>query len=620
MPVGLIATLCSDPDPFVATKAQEENARRKPKANKSPKWTVGIEDDTPPAELDESALHLPIGGMTGKQGAGGRTISLEELKATRTFEEAWTVLGRGALPTRVSTDMDGSWLPGNEDRIVEYAQQAASENREVVREALGHLTTLYTSAYRVWLIRDLGHPSRGLFAKFLLAREPRDRELLAAIQQNPKAAHRVAELAVGTPLALAVVDELVAGIAGGTLTIETSEHSWEEPRLMRTLRELGGREAMFRLLLGATDERGVGLALGALLHEHRPAQGEVSAGTAAAARAWVKENLGDEGRDPAQLLNLLALCGDTADVAFWRAEYDTRALPMEVASAVVRLVGQRGTADEAPWLREIAMTTDYASVVDEVAKGLLRLGGLENARWLMARFDDPPPCVAKTRAAWKAWSDRLDAVRAEARAAGRSDVWELRPEGPEPPHAASASDWEGSARVAIVQHGDDELGMQLAWRLANDQSAIELCEEHGRLPSHALLVLGAIEHDPGEYVVGGRGEMTEVVGSGVPDRVRKAVEGVVRRCGGEAVRRTLFVAMLEGYAGSWGSGESYGLLENIFMGLGGPRPGDLQDLLAQLEERPDDPTALRYLARMNLGERELLALWRRLGVHWLASP
>ncbi|MBK9648166.1 MAG: hypothetical protein IPO67_23945 [Deltaproteobacteria bacterium] len=133
-------------------------------------------------------------------------------------------------------------------------------------------------------------------------------------------------------------------------------------------------------------------------------------------------------------------------------------------------------------------------------------------------------------------------------------------------------------------------------------------------------MLGAIENDPGEHVVGGQGEMTEVIGSGVPERVRSAVRRIVVVCGAEPVRRVLLVAMLRGYSGDWGSGESYGLLESIFFELGGPSPGDLGSLVSHLDQHPDDTTALRYLARMNIGECELLDLWRKHDVPWLEPP
>lgn len=620
---ALIEELCGDADAFVAEQAREERERRGPRAaahlrgrdaSAQERDERGGEDTsaTSPAELDETALHYPV----GFHGKGGRTVAIEALLAARTFEEAWKLLGRGALKTQVHSDMEGSWLPGNEDRIMEYAAQAADENRQVVRQALAHLRTFYTSDLRPQLIQDLGHPSRGLFAKFLLALEPSGRELLPAIRQNPKAAHRVAELARSTPLALAVVDELVAGIAKGALPLVAKKERWgrTEPELLGTVRQFGGREALFRLVVECDDVNTREVVIAALLDEHQPPEGDVAEGTAAALRAWVRLEI-ERSDDRSRLLHLLAMCGDSSDVRRWKRRVESRELSVGETAAVARLVGERGTLAESGWLRQLAMSTASPNVVYEVVRALGRLGGTENAAWLMERLHDPPPCIVRAREDRRVWDEERERLRSAARDAGTRDYWHIEPALPEPQR--ERGHWEGDAHKAIVRHGDDELGMRLAWHLAGHSNAIGLCEEYGHLPSHALLVLGAIEHDPGEHAVGGEGEMTEVVGSGVPERVREAVDRIVKRCGGEPVRAALLVAMLRGYGGYWGSGESYGLLENIFFGLGGPRPSDLQQLLDRLDCDPDDPTALRYLALMGIGEAELLDLWRKHAVPWL---
>lgn len=623
---AVIDDLCTDADPFVAERAREEQGRRGPKGavrlRERDAGALGGDepngDVTPggsPAELDESVLHYPV-GFNAKQ---GRTVALDAVLATGTFDEAWNVLGRGALAMQVHSDMEGSWLPGNEDRIMEYAAQAADENRQVVRQALAHLRNFYTSDLRPLLIRDLGHPSRGLFAKFLLALEPPGRELLPAMHQNAKTAHRVAELARGTPMAFAVVDELVAGIAKGSLPLVVKTPRWgrEEPELLRTVRQFGGREALIRLVVESDSDQTREVVLAALLDEQRPPEGDVAAGTAAALREWVRREIDRDG-DRSRLLLILAMCGDRGDVARWQSRVDDGDLPVEETAAVARLVGERGTATESAWLRELAMATTSPRVIDEVVRALGRLGGEDNARWLMERLDDPPPCIARAREDRRAWEERRHALQNEARSTGRTDYWHVKPDEPEPLYERGA--WVQDAQVAIVRHGDDELGMRLAWHLASHAGAIGLCEEHGRLPSHALLVLGAIEHDPGEHAVGGEGEMTEVEGSGVPERVREAVERIVKLCGGEPVRGALLVAMLRGYGGDWGSGESYGLLENIFFGLGGPGPADLQQLLRRLDRHPRDATALRYLGLTGVGETVLLDLWRKHAVPWLDPP
>ncbi|MBK9648165.1 MAG: hypothetical protein IPO67_23940 [Deltaproteobacteria bacterium] len=166
VPMALVSQLTNDPDSFVAEKARGEKARRTPE-EQLPAWQrlapftannehgVDSDDQATPAELDETALRLPL-GFGSENRPSGRTVSIQAVLATRGFDEAWDLLGRGALETKLSSDMEGAWLPDNEDRFMEYALQAADENRLVVRQAFEHLRSFYHPELRPRLIRDFG--------------------------------------------------------------------------------------------------------------------------------------------------------------------------------------------------------------------------------------------------------------------------------------------------------------------------------------------------------------------------------------------------------------------------------------------------------------------------------
>ena len=285
--------------------------------------------------------------------------------------------------------------------------------------------------------------------------------------------------------------------------------------------------------------------------------------------------------------------------------------------AVTRLAGSIGATTDAEWLQRMAMETPYMEVAHGAMKALEHMGGLDNARWLLARLDTPPPSIRAAKSCRKDWEKLQDELQEAARNRGDEDWYRVKPDGAEPARVNDA--WEEDVHRAVVKLGNDDLGMELAWKLDGHRHGIELCRQYGRLPSHALLVLGAIANDPGEHVVPASitGGGDEVAGSGTPDEVRAAIRAIVKRTDAEAVRRHLLEAMLRGYGPDWGSGESWGLLERIFFQAGGPLPGDQPRLLVQLEASPMDEVALRYLAIIGTGEGELLDILRRQGVHWL---
>jgi hypothetical protein len=627
--------LRGDPDPGVAELAGERLERRRAplagwrsRDSEVSRGDLDIAPAAPPAELRETDLF----GLSDDR-TRGATVSIETLRRTTTFSEAWTLLGTTGLETRSWNEMENAGHGDAVDYLEHFMGLAASHNREVVRDAFEHLMALYAPEWRAALIDSLGHPSRGLFAQMLLSREAVGRDLLRAIPTSEDAARRVAELAAGTALALAAVDALVDGMTTGALEVGDGRAEWgyAEPELVRTLKRLGGREALLRLLVRAKGEALRDHAVRALLSEQQPATGEVAEGTATEARRWVMSRMNAAGEDRGRLLLLLALCGGRADVDHWIRVSDAGGLSPNELLGVATLVGRCGTEEHSGWLRRLALETIHPSVVNAAFEALAELGGADNATWMAARLDDPPAAILAARADVERWEqrrkdrwEREHALRTSARESGDERWFEVRldePDADRPEQLRDLSSWEGSARLAIVRHGDDELGLALAFREARNMGMVELGQQHGRLPSHALFALGLAANDPGEHVV--PSEMTgggdEVYGSGHPERIRDYVKMMVKRTSAEGVRKAFLEAMLRGFGGHWGDGESFGVIEQVFDGLGGPRPADLHRLLGHLASNPTCPVAMAYLARIGRGETELLALWRKHGAPWLES-
>jgi hypothetical protein len=639
VPTDLLKSLAADPDPGVAEAAarqlrMSQGERVVVSGFAAYEEAVEPESGTEPAALDEAALHLPVMG-----GRRGKTITLSALRATGTFEEAWDLLGKGSVETKSAQEMEGYYSEDGPDFIVMLAEQAADENREQVRGAFEHLRGLYRGAWRDALINNLGHPSRGLFARLLLETEPRSRDLLRAIRQNDVAARRVAELARGTTLSLAVVDALITAILDGAIELpppDPSVPNWfvTEPAVLKTLRQAGGDEALVELLVRADSPEITGHALRALVGAAddvargavtsraigRSQQGNrpMSDGARERGRRWALRHVGDANRH-LDALRLLAIVGTSEDASRWRLALESGMVPPTEMALAARIVGRTGGDADLAWLRDLTMSTLHLGVVGEVMATLAARGRADDARWAFERLDDPPPGVRAAAARHEDSTRRRDAMREAARAAGDRDWYSAGEDDPDlGPRFVDTTSWQHYVHVAVLRHGDDALGMELAWRLAESNHSLQLCMDEGRLPSHALLVLGAIHHDPGEHVIpaGVSGGGDEVVGSGVPDAVRAAVDRIVETTSQEEVRRVFLEAILRGYDSEWGRGDSYGLVGNLFFALGGPQPADCGRLLTQLRGDPSNGVALGLLADIGRGEAELLDVWRERGVAW----
>lgn len=627
IPRELVEPLAADLDQEVAEGARQWLERGDPKAAVrrpggsfdelavlASERSEDIENSAP-GVLDEEALRLPMSRAERRQ---GRTVSVAGVKAQTTFADAWRLLGQAALETKSAEDMDGFYTNEGFERITEYAQQAAGENRGAVREVFEHLRGMYTPEWRDALIDDLGHPSRGLLAKLLLSISPGGRELLRAIPAGEVAARRVAELAAGTPLAGAVIDALVEAIANATLPVGDGRTKWGgygSPEPIQTLRRFGGREGLIRLVVRGGDDAVTAHAVTALLDENWPVNTRVGEGPAAGLRAWVNARL-DAAVDRTELLRLLALCTTEIEAGRWRQTVNDGALQAPEVAAVATLVGQAPGADGAAWLQALAMSTSSPAVVNAAFASLAGCGTPELARWMLERLDDPPPAIREATALLKERETRRRAAQEAARAAGDREWYSVAVDPDEPDRHVDLHSWEHSAKLAVVRHGDEELGYRLAWRSTDEAGAIELCEKYGRLPCHALLVLGALANDPGEHAVD-TDMCTEVVGSGVPEQVTEVVNLMVKRTNREGVRLALLEARLRGH-GDQPRGSLWDL-DGIFRGLGGPRPRDKDRLVDAVRGDPGHSVALEYLSQTGGGEPEVLAIWRECGAPWIAN-
>ncbi|MES2639719.1 MAG: NACHT domain-containing protein [Myxococcota bacterium] len=622
LPRELLEALAEDSDQEVADEARQRLERFDDEANEpvlaepadADAGDGEFTEDHTPAVLDESVLYMPMGLGEGRR---SRTVTVAAVKARASFAEAWRVLGNAALETQTAQDMDGYYTEDGVEFIVEFAQQAAGENRGAVREVFEHLRGMYTPEWREALIDELGHPSRGLFAKLLLSQSPCGRELLRAIPINEAAARRVTELAAGTPLAAAVIDTLVQALASGTLLVDDGRTLWggyAEPEALRALCRIGGREGLIRLVTRRGEPSVTAHAVRALLDSNQASDARLGEGPAAELRRWVGERL-ENTRDRTELLRLLALCATESDAARWQKAVEQHELGATEVAAVATLVGRVGGTGGTAWLRALTMSTDSPQVVNAAFAALADGADLETARWMFERLDAPPPAIHDACSRRKDFETRKRAATDAAREAGDPNWFDVRLMDDESDSRLDLHSWEQSAKVAGIAHGDDELGYQLAWRLADEPQAIDLCEKHGRLPSHVLLVLGALTHDPGDHAVPSADMGYEVMGSGVPERVEAAVARIVKRTDRERVRQALLEAMLRGYPDR--RGRSIGELHQIFRGLGGPTRRDKERLLAAVHEKPNHDVALDYLAQTGDGEAEVLAIWRARGVAWL---
>jgi hypothetical protein len=643
VPSDLLENLVADPDPEVAEAAMRQVRANRGEHGAASTFAARQEPEesapqsaTEPATLDEMALHLPMMGERR-----GKTITLNALSATTTFEEAWELLGKAALRTKSAQEMDGYYSEDGPEFIVMLAEQAADRNREQVRAAFEHLRGLYQYKFRNTLIDNLGHPSRGLFARLLLEMEPRSRDLLRAVRHNEVAAGRVADLAAGTTLSLAVVDAVLAAVLDGDIKLpppDPSPSMWfvTEPVVLKTLRRAGGDEALvellvransheitenvLRALVGATDNASVDSMTHRTMRRSRPGNRPMSDGAREQGRQWALRHLGDPHRH-LDALHLLAIMGTPEDASQWRVALQSGMVPPTEMAVAARIVGRTGGDDDLVWLRELTMRTSHLGVVGEVMATLAARGRADDARWAFERLDDPPPAVDAAVARRDDSDRRREAMQEAARAAGDPNWFLAGEDDPElGPRFVDTTSWQHDVHLAVVRHGDDALGLELAWRLAESHDGLQLCKDEGRLPSHALLVLGAIHHDPGEQVIpaGVTGGGDEVEESGVPDAVRSAVDRIVDVTSQDEVRRVFLEAILRGYDSEWGGGNSYGLVGTLFFELGGPQPADCDRLLAQLRVQPANGVALSLLADIGRGEAELLDIWRKRGVPWLA--
>jgi hypothetical protein len=152
--------------------------------------------------------------------------------------------------------------------------------------------------------------------------------------------------------------------------------------------------------------------------------------------------------------------------------------------------------------------------------------------------------------------------------------------------------------------------------LALEDTALEIAGQYGHWPEHALLIIGALLHDPGdhEYVADVSGfDEVFVEESVIPKRAQKALQRILAHSEHEAVRRIFLECLLAG-------GPSAAVVRAQFDQLGGTFERDTPLIIESLAHRPDSREALELLARFYETEGTLVEIWEQQGCPWWPPP
>ncbi|MBZ4421769.1 hypothetical protein [Myxococcus sp. RHSTA-1-4] len=509
-------------------------------------------------------------------------LQAKELAGFSRFEALWTELGRRPLQLKGARDMTPAFTDEAIDWFVQLASQAQDENLEVLRPVLAKLSELFRPELITVLVDALDDPKRGYLAAALLGTHSPGRALLPAFQRSEKAAVRAANVALGTPLAPAALDALLDVLAAGGWKKQSRPRKLLEPTWIDALRSLGGLEALARLLERQPPEH-VWKDVIAHIESHGDELAvRLSQGTRARVAEWARTRASEDGEPDARAsaLDLLTLLGTADDAREWSLRLKREVLPASLTVAALGLLARLGSPADIPVLETLVGWPEPA--IATAAVGAL-------AEWaeperLLQLLREPPPTLR-----------RHSAVSISRR---------------------SVRYWRGSIASGIVLRGNRAQALELAWLLRGDSSVWTLARDEGRLPEHALLVLGYVRSDPGDSVmpasVTGGGD--EVFPSGVPEEAT----AVVRQLAEKLSREEVVSALVEAALREDDSDVSY-FLDDTINALGGPGKADVPRLLQHLREQPGDRVALALLARTGAGEMELAALWDRLGVPWWRS-
>ncbi len=569
--------------------------------DEAPAWATGYSIDDGPGP------RLPV-------------FDLRELGSFRDFRALMDVLGERSIPWKSATTMEGFSSRDGDGFLDHLASQARSENVEIIEAVVKALVRLLDSEHVPQLVADLDHPLRGFWAAQVLARQPKQRPLLEAFTTSLRAATRAAMAAARTPLAASAADAFIAALSSGKLAVPTDPEApttvgpWGSlPRWLTALASLAGTEGLLRLLVSSPPP---GVAKPLLDHLSRPqrlGRGPIAASVRSTVAEWARAIV--HRPDAEERLRLLALrllgrTGTEEDGRSLRAWLDSTTVSPSSGAAALDAIGELSAAEHLDlFLGVVERTEDMAPL--EAALGAI---GAHCDASLVDRLLEwlaTPPRAVRLAMDRNDRRDRLVRTRISRRRRPRERIQDEEAVPLELGTLAREyiDGWQRAPALGVARVGSRAQVLRLAELVRDHSWAIGLAERYGHHPEHALLVLGALAHDPGDSVVPASvtGGGDEVYGSDVPERARGVIRCIVERTNREDVR----VAFLE--AALWGT--SYDA-QRLFDEHGGPRPIDAPRILQHLERSPDDALALQYLAETKRGEHELRTLWSRLGVPW----
>lgn len=511
-------------------------------------------------------------------------LKLSELPGFTHFDALWSELERRPLPLKGARDMVAAYTDEAVDWLVRLAGEAEGRNLQVLGPVLDRLSTLFRPELLPQLVDALDHPRLGYLASELLRRHPPGRLLLPAFERSETAAVRAAWIAQKTALAPAALDAFVDSVAHGPWKKrEKRRGALLTEAWTQALHSLGGLEGLIQVLQREAPA-GVRTELLEYIDRNRnELVVRLAAGPRTQVAEWARTTASREGVPDtrASALRLLALLGTREDAKAWGARLDVEALPAPITVAALELIARLGSPEQVVRLERMLSHPEP----EVVAAALEAMAAWANPERLLQLLREPPA----------AFQDE----------SGRPRV------------SLYLKTWSGELARGVVQRGTREQALELAWVMRDDAGAWQFARDEGRLPEHALLVLGHVRHDPGDSVmpasVTGTGD--EVFSSDVPETAAAVIGELARKLG----RAEVVSVLIEGVLRE-DDPNVRDFLKGEIDSLGGPAPGDAPRLLRYLQEWPDSGTALELLAKTGAGERELVELWARLGVAWWPEP
>jgi nucleoside phosphorylase len=303
-------------------------------------------------------------------------------------------------------------------------------------------------------------------------------------------------------------------------------------------------------------------------------------------------------------LRLLAVFGEPGDAEQWAGRLDTDTLPALVAVAALKLIAGRGSVGHAPLLRRLARSGATQSVRAAALSALTQHGDESDAEWFFSLLR--PVSHSELRNSHRQPREAILALEGIVRLGNRGQAHRL----------AALLLADADQRADIAPPGcwatacDYEPDLAPGGWLALDEEALAVAGRHGRLPEHALLIIGTLLHDPGdhEYAENSAG-YDEIISqpSPIPGQAQKALEAILAHCDHEDVRRAFLDRVLAG-------GSSAKTARTQLDALGGVQQRDTADILACLKCNPCHPDALALLARLDNVEQALIEIWETSGI------